>query len=137
MKTKLNPLLFFLLGFLLSGSTSSAQVDTYVLARMGVQDGVSTYHYLEPQQARGRWIVPDFVYIDFSRSDYREFWTGAGLKTVQQSHLVLMNGGYFDAALGRAARGAAYFLPWAYANYHLSEHIGGDAYYLSCIVPRR
>jgi hypothetical protein len=134
MKMNLSALLFFFwFGFFLSASTSHAQVDTYVLARMGAQDGVSTYHYLELQQVRGTWIFPDFVYIDFSRSDYREFWTGAGLKTIQRRHLALMNGGYFDVALGSAAGGAAYFLPWAYATYHLSESIGGEAYYLSYV----
>jgi hypothetical protein len=114
MKTNLSALLSFLLGFLLLGSSSHAQVDTYVLARMGDQDGVSTYHYLELQQASGRWVFPDFVYIDFSKSDYREFWTGAGLKTIQRNRLTLMNGGYCGVALGSAAGGAAYFLPWAY-----------------------
>jgi hypothetical protein len=128
MKTRLYPLL--LLTVISCGLAGQAQTETYVVARMGVKDAVSTYHFLELQQMRGRWIFPDFVYIDFSKSDYREAWAGAGLKTLQAKHVTLMNGGYFDAALGRAANGATYLLPWAYATYQLTQRIGGEAYYL-------
>ena len=41
--------------------------------------------------------------------------------------VAVMNGKLLGAALGHAAGGAAYFLPWAYAAYHLSEKLGGDA----------
>jgi hypothetical protein len=128
MKTRLYPLLPLTL--VLFGLTGYAQTETYVVGRMGIKDAVSTYHYLELQQQRGRLIFPDFVYIDFSKSDYREAWAGAGLKTFQAKHVTLMNGGYFDAALGRAANGATYLLPWAYATYQLTQRIGGEAYYL-------
>lgn len=128
MKTRLYPLL--LLTLISCGLTGYSQTETYVVGRMGIKDAVSTYHYLELQQQRGRWIFPDFVYIDFSKSDYREAWAGAGLKTFQAKHVTLMNGGYFDAALGRTANGATYFLPWAYATYQLNQRIGGEAYYL-------
>jgi hypothetical protein len=128
MKTRLYPLL--LLTVISCGLTGYAQTETYVVARMGIKDTISTYHYLELQQMRGRWIFPDFLYIDFSKSDYREAWAGAGLKTLRAKHITLMNGGYFDAALGRAANGATYLLPWADASYRLTQRIGGDAFYL-------
>jgi hypothetical protein len=128
MKTRLYaPLLLTVIS---CGLTSYAQTETYVVARMGIKNTVSTYHYLQLLKMRGRWIFPDFVYVDFSKSDYREAWAGAGLKTFQTKHMTLMNGGYFDAALGRAANGATYLLPWAYATYHLTERIGGEACYL-------
>lgn len=128
MKTRLYPPL--LLTVISCGLTSYAQTETYVIARVGIEDTVSTYHLLELRQKGGRWIFPDFVYIDFSKSDYREAWAGAGLKTLQAKHITLMTGGYFAAALGRAANGATYLLPWADASYQLTQRIGGDAYYL-------
>jgi hypothetical protein len=119
----------FLLVACASSDKLHAQTETYLVARMGMRNA-STYHYLELLQARGRWFAPDFLYIDYGKSDYRELWVGAGRSLLQSKKISLANGCYFDAAVGSAANGALYLLPWTWVTYQLTSRIGGETYYL-------
>ena len=110
--------------------TLSAQTETDVLARLGMRSS-ATYHFVEVLQTRGRWILPDFGYVDFGKNNYREVVAGGGYVACQSKPFVLVNEGYLDFANGPAARGAKYFLPWTYFGYHLTSRLGGEtAYFL-------
>jgi len=112
-----------------SGCELWSQTDTFIIARMGMRNA-ATYHLVELLQVRGRWYAPDFLYIDYGKNDYHELFVGVGRTLVQSKRFSLANGCYFDSAVGQAANGAKYLLPWTYVTYQLTNKIGGEAYYL-------
>lgn len=111
-----------------SGRALWSQTDTFVIARMGLRNA-ATYHLVELFQVRGRWFAPDLLYVDYGKNNYRELFAGAGRTMFQSKKFSLANGCYFDAAMGPAAHGAMYLLPWTYVTYQLTNKIGGETYY--------
>jgi hypothetical protein len=115
---------------ILAVSVAHGQTETFFVGRMGMQTA-ATYHLAEVLQSRGRWLFPDVAYIDFAKNDYREVLVGAGLTTYRSKRLTLMNGGYFDAASGSAAKSAKYILSWTDVQYLLTERFGSETYFVA------
>jgi len=113
--------------------TASAQTKTVVDARMGVQGDKATYHLVEAFQVRGRWIVPDIGYIDFADSDYREWFIGAGYRTLVTDRVIIANEVYFVESAGPDSRGARYLQLWTGVFYDFTSKLGGEAVFFPYI----
>ena len=87
-----------------------------VLARTATDAG--TYHFAEILQTRGRWIVPDVGYIDFTRADeYREVFVGVGRIVVQNARWTVWESAYFSQTSGSASGKALYLQPYTLVAY--------------------
>ncbi|MBI4456403.1 MAG: hypothetical protein HY644_10940 [Acidobacteria bacterium] len=108
------------------------ETETTIIARMGMRQA-ATYHYLETYQTRSRWIAPDIGYIDFGRSNYREFFFGGGIVLYSSKRLMLIEEGFVEQAFGNASGRATYFVPWTFLKYELAPRIGIEVVYFPYI----
>jgi len=113
--------------------TAAAQTDntqTFVSARIGLQNQGATYHLLEVFQTRGKWIVPDVGYIDFADArDYREIFIGGGAVLYSSERFTVIEEVYLNQACGPASGGAAYLMPWSLLGFKITPKLGGEAVY--------
>ncbi len=109
----------------------NAGVDTDFFARAAMSN-VASYHFLEVVQTRGRLVLPDFGYVDFGHSNYRELFGGGGSVICPGKYLTWIQEAYFVRAVGPAAKGAAYIQPWSFVGYSIphTKLVGQTVYFI-------
>jgi len=121
--------LFALLVVVLAASSAWAQESsTTIIARLAMRNS-ATQHYAQVYQTRGKWILPDVLYVDFGKNNYREVLVGGGRVWYAGKHLGLTHEDYLGQASGSAAGSALYLLPWTKVDYRLSPKISGNTVY--------
>jgi hypothetical protein len=101
---------------------AQAQSETTILARTGLKNSATSYHFLEIIHSKGAWIAPDIGYIDFSTGDYREVFIGVGKVLHGSKRSTLVGEVYVDQALGPVGKGALYLQPFMAGRQQLSDH---------------
>ena len=124
-----SPPIFLLILYLL-GFDAFAQNSVTLIGRMSMRNR-ATQHYLEVIETRGRWIPIDIGYIDFGRSDYREYFFGGGGVVFKSNNLVIVQEGYLDQTAGTASGSALYFQPFTVVSCGLTDKISGQVVYFT------
>lgn len=107
-----------------------APVTTYYIARTAEQfqaPHVLTYHMLELEQVRGRWILPDFGAVDFGHGNNRQFFAGAGAVAHYGRTLLFSPEVYFVQGAGPAAHGARYLWLWPQSDFQFTPRLSAQA----------
>jgi len=93
---------------------SVSKAVTVVMARAGERtdsDPISTYHFVEVFQVRGKWIYPDIGYVDFGHNNYREFFAGGGYTLYKSKRITAIGELLYGQSLGPAAHSARWQPP--------------------------
>lgn len=121
-----------LLGLSCLPAPLSSQTDTLFQARMAMRDK-PTYHFVEILQQRGRWVVPDFYYVDFGSNKFRELGAGGGIEPYSSKRMRVLLEGFFDQALGPNAHAARYVVPWSLYRYSFTSRLNADIVYFTLL----
>jgi hypothetical protein len=115
-------------------------VRSILIARTGEQfqaPHVLTYHLLEFEQDRGRWIFPDFGAVDYGHGDYREVFLGAGVTDFHNKFATLTQELYFVQDTGGAAHSARYLWPWPVFDLRFNPRLTSRVVFYPCIPLNR
>ncbi len=115
--------------FVIATIPASARAEdtaTTLIARLAMTD-VATQHYAQVFQTRGKLILPDVLYVDFGKNNYREMFVGGGRVWYTGKHLTLTHEDYLGQATGSAAHNALYVLPWTKLDYRFGRKFSGNA----------
>ena len=114
-------------------TTSNPDPTVSILSvRTGVRTDAphsGTYHYVEFFQLRGNWIYPDFGYIDFNGTGYREVSVGAGRTLYHSDRATIAEELYFDQAVGPDAKSARYLQPWTLVDLNITKKLTTETVY--------
>src|ERR1700686_61317 len=92
---------------------------------------ISTYHFAEVFQVRGRWVYPDIGYVDFGHNNYREVFAGGGYTFVNGKHVTAVGELLYEQALGPSTHNDRWLGPWTILQYRITSKLGGEASYFA------
>ena len=107
---------------------------TIVMGRWGERlqsNPISTYHFFEVFQVRGRWVYPDIGYVDFGHNNYREFFAGGGYTLLQNKHFTAVGELLYGQALGSSTHNDRWLIPWTILQYRITPRLGAEASYFA------
>jgi hypothetical protein len=113
---------------------SVSKTATIVMARWGERvesNAVSTYHFVEVFQVRGKWIYPDIGYVDFGHSNYREAFAGGGYNLLNGKHITGAAELLYEQAAGPSTHNDRWLVPWTILQYRITPKLGGEASYFA------
>jgi len=113
---------------------SVSKAVTVVMALAGERtdsDPISTYHFVEVFQVRGKWIYPDIGYVDFGHNNYREFFAGGGYTLYKSKRITAIGELLYGQSLGPAAHSARWLIPWTELQYRFTSKLGVEASYFA------
>lgn len=123
-------LIAIILFFVIFASSALAEepTSTTLISRMAMRNA-ATQHYIQIFQTRGKWILPDVLYVDFGKSSYREVLLGGGRMWSLGKHFKVSHEEYFGMAQGATSKSAKYVIPWTKLDYKFSKFSGNTMYF--------